>query len=90
MRPINTVKTGLSTGAMLGLLHSLWAGLVAAGWMRLLRTDLMLFALALLPVILLGNRLGLGVSGRISDPAWRTAVGVVLGVAALGALLRLL
>jgi hypothetical protein len=32
MRPINPVKTGLSTGAMLGLLHSLWAGLVAAGW----------------------------------------------------------
>ena len=65
------------------------AGLAAAGWMGLLRADLMLFALALLPVILLGNRLGLGVSGRISDPAWRTAVGVVLGVAALGALLRL-
>lgn len=32
MRPINTVKTGLAAGAMLGLLHSLWAGLVAAGW----------------------------------------------------------
>lgn len=32
MRPINTVKTGLSAGAMLGLLHSFWAGLVAAGW----------------------------------------------------------
>lgn len=32
MRPINTVKTGLSTGAMLGLLHLMWASLVAAGW----------------------------------------------------------
>jgi hypothetical protein len=32
MRPINTLKTGLAAGAMLGLLHSLWAGLVAAGW----------------------------------------------------------
>jgi uncharacterized membrane protein YfcA len=66
------------------------AGLAAAGWMGLLRADLMLFALALLPVILVGNRLGLAVSGRISDPAWRTAVGVVLGLAALGALVRLL
>jgi hypothetical protein len=32
MRPINPIKTGLSTGAMLGLLHSLWAALVVAGW----------------------------------------------------------
>ncbi len=32
MRPLNTFKTGLSAGAMLGLLHSLWAALVAAGW----------------------------------------------------------
>mgnify|MGYP000170620084 FL=1 len=32
MRPINTIKTGLSTGAMLGLLHFMWAVLVLAGW----------------------------------------------------------
>lgn len=32
MRLINTIKTGLATAAMLGLLHSLWAALVAAGW----------------------------------------------------------
>lgn len=32
MRPINTLKTGLATGAMLGLLHLMWATLVAAGW----------------------------------------------------------
>lgn len=65
------------------------AGLVSAGWMGLLRADLMLFALTLLPAVFLGNRIGFGVSGRISDPVWRTVVGVVLGVAALGALLRL-
>lgn len=65
------------------------AGLVAAGWMGLLRAELALFALALLPVVLLGNRLGMAVSGRISDQLWRTAVGVVLGGAALGALARL-
>ena len=44
----------------------------------------------MLPVILFGNRLGLAVSGRISDPVWRATVGVVLGGAAVGALLRLL
>ncbi|MEE4316446.1 MAG: TSUP family transporter [Erythrobacter sp.] len=65
------------------------AGLVAAGWMGLLRADLALFSLLLLPVILLGNGIGMAVSGRISDPVWRTAVGLVLGAAALGALLRL-
>jgi hypothetical protein len=32
MRPINTFKTGLATGAMLGLLHLMWAALVASGW----------------------------------------------------------
>jgi hypothetical protein len=32
MRVLNTWKTGFSTGAMLGLLHSMWATLVAAGW----------------------------------------------------------
>lgn len=66
------------------------AGLVAAGWMGLLRGELALFALFLLPVILIGNRMGMAVSGRISDPVWRTAVGLVLGAAAAGALLRLL
>jgi thiamine transporter ThiT len=32
MRPIHPLKTGLATGAMLGLLHLVWASLVAAGW----------------------------------------------------------
>ena len=66
------------------------AGLTTATWLGILRLELALFALVMLPVILAGNRLGMMVSGRISDPAWRTAVGLVLGGAALGALLRLL
>jgi uncharacterized membrane protein YfcA len=65
------------------------AGLAAAGSMGLLRAELMLFAVLLLPMILIGNRIGLAVSGRISDPVWRIAVGVVLGAAAAGAVLRL-
>jgi len=57
--------------------------------MGLLRAALMLFALALLLVILLGNRLGMAVSGRVSDPVGRAAVEVVLAAAAAGAVLRL-
>jgi hypothetical protein len=66
------------------------AGLASATWLRILRWELALFAVLMLPVILVGNRLGARVSGRISDPAWRTCVGLVLGGAAVGALLRLL
>lgn len=65
------------------------AGLTSALWLGILRWELILFALVMLPVILIGNRLGLAVSGRISDPVWRGSVGVVLAGAALGALARL-
>ncbi|MDP5103812.1 MAG: sulfite exporter TauE/SafE family protein [Erythrobacter sp.] len=66
------------------------AGLMSATWLGILRWQLVVFALVMLPVILLGNRLGTAVSGRISDPVWRSTVGVVLAGAAVGALLRLL
>lgn len=65
------------------------AGIASAAWLGILRWELPLFALVMLPVIIGGNRLGMMVSGRISDPVWRAAVGVVLGGAALGAVLRL-
>lgn len=66
------------------------AGLASATWLGILRWELVVFALVMLPVIIAGNRLGAMVSGRISDPVWRSVVGVVLGGAALGAALRLL
>jgi uncharacterized protein len=66
------------------------AGLASATWLGILRWELVVFSLVMLPMILLGNRLGSALSGRISDPAWRAAVGLVLGGAAFGALLRLL
>lgn len=65
------------------------AGLASAAWLDILRLDIAVFAVLLLPVILIGNRMGLAVSGRISDPVWRAAIGMVLGGAALGALVRL-
>ncbi len=65
------------------------AGLLSAAWFGILRWQLMAFALVMLPAILIGNRLGTAVSGRISDPVWRASVGVVLAGAAIGALARL-
>lgn len=64
-------------------------GLSAAAWLGLLRWELLLFAVLILPVVMIGNRLGAGVSGKVSDPLWRASVGVVLGGAALAALIRL-
>ncbi len=66
--------TGLASGAAIGLLD--WR--------------LALLALVLFPAILLGNRLGNAASGRIADRSWRICVGVVLGAAAMAALVKAL
>ncbi len=65
-------------------------GLASAAWLGILRPELLLFALLILPVIIAGNKLGARVSGRVSDPLWRTSVGLVLGGAAVAAMLRLI
>lgn len=49
-----------------------------------------LLALALMPMILLGNWLGTRAFGRVSPLVWRWFAGLVLGAAALGAVLRAL
>lgn len=64
------------------------AGLASATWLGILRFELLLFALLMLPLIIAGNKLGVRVSGRVSDPLWRAAVGVVLGGAAAAAFAR--
>jgi len=66
------------------------AGLASATWLGILRLELLLFALLMLPMIIAGNRLGARVSGRISDPVWRVTVGLILGGAAIGAFARLI
>ena len=63
---------GLGSGAALGVMDW-WLGVLA----------LMLF-----PAVLIGNWLGHRLSGRIADRAWRICVGLVLGGAALAAVLR--
>lgn len=65
-------------------------GLASAAWLGILRPELLLFALLILPVIIAGNKLGARASGRVSDPVWRASVGVVLGGAAVAAMLRLI
>lgn len=65
------------------------AGLASATWLGILRWELLAFALAMLPMIIAGNKLGARVSGRVSDPVWRVFVGLVLGGAAAAALARL-
>jgi uncharacterized membrane protein YfcA len=47
-------------------------------------------AAILFPTVLLGNWLGNHAFGRVSDTAWRSFTGAVLGVAAGAALWRLL
>ncbi|GAA0758022.1 hypothetical protein FHS52_000563 [Erythromicrobium ramosum] len=66
------------------------AGLASATWLGILRPELLLFALLMLPMIILGNRLGARVSGRISDSLWRVTVGLILGGAAAAAFVRLI
>ncbi len=66
------------------------AGLASATWLGILRWELLLFALLMLPMIIAGNRLGARVSGRISDPVWRLSVGAILGGAAVAAFGRLI
>ncbi|MBW3167063.1 sulfite exporter TauE/SafE family protein [Qipengyuania flava] len=66
-----------------------FAGLVSSAALGILAWRLPLVAAVLFPAVLIGNALGDRASGRIGDRLWRSAVGVILGGAALAALLRL-
>ena len=66
------------------------AGLGSGAAIGVLRWDLLWLALMLFPVVLLGNWLGSLAFGRVSDTVWRGFTGLVLGAAALAALVKLL
>ncbi|QYU69109.1 sulfite exporter TauE/SafE family protein [Leptolyngbya sp. 15MV] len=66
------------------------AGLASGAAFALLTWRLAVLALALFPVVLLGNWLGARMAGRVSDTAWRAFAATVLGAAALAALAKLL
>lgn len=68
--------------AIAGTLAALGTGLAG-------QRDFVLAALLFLPM-LLGNALGGRLFGQVPDAVWRTIVGAVLGLAGVGAVLRLL
>jgi len=65
------------------------AGTLAALYAGLVQLPLALLALGLFPAVLLGNWLGGLAFGRVPPKVWRTCVGVILGTAAVAAILRL-
>ena len=76
--------------SMIGIFGvSALAGLASGAVTGLLEWRLVAFGALLFPVMALGNWLGSLVFGRVSDPLWRTFVGVTLGAAALAALAKL-
>ncbi len=66
------------------------AGVGSAVALRVATLRELLLAALLFPAVLIGNALGNRAFGKVSDTAWRTFVGFVLGAAALAALWRLL
>lgn len=65
------------------------SGLISGAAIGALDLRLALLAALLFPAVLIGNALGSIFSGRIADSVWRAIVGIVLGGAALAAVLRL-
>ena len=66
------------------------SGLMSGAAIGALELRLPLLAALLFPAVLIGNALGNRFSGRIADTVWRAIVGLVLGGAALAAVLRLI
>jgi uncharacterized membrane protein YfcA len=65
------------------------AGVGSAMALRVATWRELILAATLFPAILLGNWLGTRSFGKVSDRAWRIFTGVVLGAAAVAALIRL-
>ncbi len=67
-----------------------FAGVVSAYALGVATVREPMLAAVLFPAVLLGNWLGTLAFGKVSDAAWRSFTGGVLGLAALAALLKLL
>ncbi|MBH5321282.1 sulfite exporter TauE/SafE family protein [Aurantiacibacter sediminis] len=80
----------MAKASMIGVFGvSALASLASGAVTGLLEWHLVAFGLVLFPVMALGNWIGSLVFGRVSDPVWRAFVGIVLGGAAVAALLKL-
>ena len=66
------------------------AGTLAALWLGIASWRLLIVALILFIPMWLGNRVGAGHFGRVPPHIWQAMVAVVLGVAAVSAVVRLL
>ncbi|WP_088310518.1 sulfite exporter TauE/SafE family protein [Novosphingobium sp. B 225] len=66
------------------------AGVIAASVLKVATVREPLLALLLFPGVLLGNHLGHKAFGKVSDTAWRSFTGLVLGLSAVAALWRLM
>ncbi|MBS3927424.1 MAG: sulfite exporter TauE/SafE family protein [Sphingomonadales bacterium] len=66
------------------------AGVVSASVLGVATVREPAFAAILFPAVLLGNWLGTKAFGKISDTAWRSFTGGVLGLAAIAAVVKLL
>ncbi len=66
------------------------AGVISASLLGVATLREPVFAAVLFPAVLLGNWLGTKAFGKISDKAWRSFTGLVLGLSAAAALLKLL
>ncbi|MEM6475037.1 MAG: sulfite exporter TauE/SafE family protein [Pseudomonadota bacterium] len=66
------------------------AGLGSGAAIGVLEWRVIVLGLALFPLVMLGNWLGSLAFGKVSDRTWRVCVGVVLGAAAIAALVKLL
>lgn len=85
------IPAGLARASMMTIfLATSFAGVVSATALGVATLREPLLAAVLFPAVLLGNWLGHLAFGRISDRAWRSFTGIVLGLSALAALLKLL
>ena len=66
------------------------AGIGSGAALGVLASELIVLGLGLFPLVLLGNWIGSLAFGRVSDRLWRSFVGIVLGAAAIAALVKLL
>lgn len=65
------------------------AGSIAAFALGVATLHLLWLSILLYPALYIGTRLGELAFGKVSEPVWRTLVGIVLGLAGLAALVRL-
>ena len=90
-RPGRAAIAGTGLASMLLIfLGTAIAGTLAALWVGIATWRLFLLSVLLFPPMWLGNRIGARHFGSVPPRVWQTMVAVVLGVAAVSAVVRIL